>query len=581
MNHQHSSHYAAHQHADHLGNKPNAISATLTTTASGNETPGYPRVNSVPPRSLNCNGGYPGLNEYGGNSSNSSTNTQNVTNTSTSQSSQMQPPLTQSPGRQPPSRPNSTSNMYQQQQSPGHYNSNVQHMSPRSQTHSPLNQQTMNGGSANQHYQQPNRMQTPTSHNQVDGQQDWNQNSWNSDQQQTSELFNQSERINLNTRLKTMILNKNEKDQQQSSSNHFLSYSHQHLPEQQQQRNDKNINNIDELKLNANESKLSDSVDVGGSETNDPWKSSTTKLKRDKNKSNEFFPKKQQSTESDSYDTTSCAKEAQKNIGKSPEKENESKAAEQETSSFNNCVGNLFDQHQINKNVSKQETGNESEREKQSYSYHSAYEYQQHKNMVNNIKKEPSEDNATGNVKFEGYEKNYQNFIRYADFCDAQQPQYENHQKNPLFQQEYAQPQGYYNNYHYQNYVQPSQTYSQSHSQSYQQFMSQQAAYQQNAHQQQVHQHPHPNASLTNFEQQIPLHTYPIPKHTTGSGETALPSSTNIKIEPVFSNPLNPSSLMCENSPRIEKDDSKSYSNDSPYNVLPNKEEVMSYMKYV
>ena len=227
---------------------------------------------------------------------------------------------------------------------------------------------------------------------------------------------------------------------------------------------------------------------------------------------------------------------------------------------------------------SKHEKGSETEREKQSYSYHSAHEYQQHKNMVNNIKKEPFEEPTTptaGSVKYEGYEKNYQNFIRYADFCDAQQPQ-QYDQKQAHYQQDFIQPQGYYNNYPYQNYPPPSsQNYSQQHSQSYQQFMSQQAAYQQ--------QHGHPNtnshhsSSLTNFEQQIPLHTYPIPKQTpTSMGETMF-SSANIKVEPsASSQALHPSN---ENVSATIKDDCESFSRSNIGNLndpcnAPTKNEV-------
>lgn len=551
-----------------------AISATLTTSASGNEMPGYPRVSSVPPHSLNCNG-YPGLNEYGGSSTNSSVNSQAITNTSSSQSVQMHPPLTQSPGHQQPSRPNSSNTMYQQQ-SPSHYNNNNNHMSPRSQTHSPLNHQSTNGGSS-QHNQQASRLHISTPNHSTEGQNDWNQNSW--DQQQSNEMFNQSDRINLNTRLKTMILNKNEKEQQQSSTNHFLSYSHQHLSEQQPPlANNKNASN--DLNSN-NEKKFSETGDVGGSEMDDTWKSSIAKQSQEDNKNEENFTKKQQTTEKDPRD--SCREKDLKNLQKSS-READSKAAESQPA-FNNS---LYDQHQqqqmlqttaenVNKEVMKKDE-NEVENEKQSYSYHSAHEYQQHKNMVNTIKKEPLDGAAAGSVKFEGYEKNYQNFIRYADFCDAQQPQYENHQKQSA-QQEFGPSQGYYNNYPYQNYAPTSQNYAQPHSQSYQQFMSQ-AAYQN-----QAHHHPHPPSSLTNFEQQIPLHTYPIPKNPmTGMGEMILPPTANIKSEPLFSNPIHSSQLLSENMSRVEKEESKHYPrpneemNEQSCNLLPLQEEVSSYV---
>lgn len=552
-----------------------AISATLTTSASGNEMPGYPRVSSVPPHSLSCNG-YPGLNEYGGSSTNSSVNSQAITNTSSSQTVQMHPPLTQSPGHQQPSRPNSSNTMYQQQ-SPSHYhnNNNNNHMSPRSQTHSPLNHQSTNGGSSAQHNLQASRLHISTSNHSTEGQHDWNQNSW--DQQQSNVSFNQSERINLNTRLKTMILNKNEKEQQQSSTNHFLSYSHQHLSEQQSQlANNKSASN--DLNSNA-EKKFSETGDVGGSEMDDSWKSPITKQSQEDNKNEENFTKKQQTPDKDSRD--SCREKEFKSSQKSS-READSKAADSQPA-FNN---NPFDQHHqqqmlqtttesMNKEVTKKdESGSDIENEKQSYSYHSAHEYQQHKNMVNTIKKEPLDVGAAGSVKYEGYEKNYQNFIRYADFCDAQQPQYDSHQKQSV-QQDFGPSQGYYNNYPYQNYAPTSQNYAQPHSQSYQQFMSQ-AAYQNPAHH-----HPHPSSSLTNFEQQIPLHTYPIPKNPmTGIGEMVLPSTANIKSEPIFTNSLHSSPLLSENMPRVEKEESKHYPqqneelNEQSCDLLPLQEEV-------
>jgi methylcytosine dioxygenase TET2/3 len=505
---------------------------------------GYPRVNSVPPRSLNCNG-YPGLNEYGGNSINTTANTQTVTNTSSSQTTQMQPPLPQSPSRQQPSRPNSSHMMYQQQ-SPSHYNNNNLHMSPTSQAQSPSSHS--NGGSTtpnmNQQYQQ---QLTPTSHHQAE---DWNRN-WNGNPQAV-ENFNQADRINLNTRLKTMILNKNEKDQQQTSTGHFLSYSHQHLPEQQQPlANDINLSN----KSNNNGTKLTEAGDDGGFKMNDAWKSSVMKQEIEENKSKDFFEQKQQLSEETMGDPGGT-KET-KEVKNSTEGESEGKVIDQGSNQFG--FGDLHN------NVPKSEKTSESERDRQSsYSYHSAHEYQQHQNMVNNIKKEPNGED--GNVKFEGYEKNYQNFIRYADFCDAQQPQYEG-QKQTQYQQDYMQSQGYYNNYPYQNYTQP-------HSQNYQQFMSQQAAYQQ-------HGHHHPS-SLTNFEQQIPLHTYPIPKHTTSkNGETPLPL-TSIKNESMPSNPLHPYPFLGENVAGMNKDSVAHYPRnlggpgENPCDIMTPKEEVSS-----
>lgn len=465
LNHQqHQSPY--HQQHEQLINKPMTMSATLTTS-SGNEMPGYPRVNSVPPRSLNCSG-YPGLSEYGGNPSNT-TSPMAQTNTSSSLTTQMHPPLTHSPSSQP-SRPGSSNQMYQQQ-SPSHFSS------PTSQAQSP----SLNGNSY-----------------QSDGQQDWNQNSWNGSSSQSSDIFNQSDRINLNTRLKTMILHKSDKDQQQQQpGNHFLSHSHQHLSEQQQQLNSSALNNNNNnAKSNSNETKQLSSEgagDVGGFD-----RSPVMKQDKDEIKSKDFFEQKQQLMEKNSDPGGAGG------------------GTETKQSNFSNESGE--------REPSQPSTPTEKSDERQSYSYHSAHEYQQHKNMVNNIKKEASDTDTPpppgGNVKFEGYEKNYQNFIRYADFCDAQQPQsYDSPHQKPAtpYQQDYMQSQGYYNNYPYQNYGPHGQNYAQQHSaQSYQQFMSQQ------------------HSSLTNFEQQIPLHTYPIPKHIGDVNRSHEPifSPTSIKTEP-------------------------------------------------
>lgn len=56
-----------------LGNAQNGGSDESNSKQSGNEMPGYPRVNNVPPRSLNCNG-YPGS-EYGGANTTTTTTT--------------------------------------------------------------------------------------------------------------------------------------------------------------------------------------------------------------------------------------------------------------------------------------------------------------------------------------------------------------------------------------------------------------------------------------------------------------------------------------------------------------------------
>lgn len=407
-------------------------------------------------------------------------------------------------------------------------------MSPTSQAQSP-------SGNNAQHYHQ---QQTG------DGQQDWNQNSNWSDSQHSSESFNPSDRININTRLKTMILNnKSDKDQQQQSSNHFLSYSHQHHPEQQHQLTNVNdLNNENTPKAsNSNESR-----DVGGSELSDSsWKSSILKQDKDHEESRrKEFANQKQSIENTFVDPGGGKSEGC--VKKSADRETTDLNPNEQESSKNfgaSCEQSLL---QLPGAESSDTKSGVSEREKQSYSYHSAHEYQQHKNMVNNIKKEPFEEATPGSVKYEGYEKNYQNFIRYADFCDAQQPQNYDQKQTP-FQQDFLQPPGYYNNYPYQNYP-TSQNYTQQ--QSYQQFLS---------HQQAAYQHPnsHQSSSLTNFEQQIPLHTYPIPKHTPSPLGEAGFQPANIKVEPMTNCQPPLSSHIPSESSSIAKEDVGGYLRDS------------------
>lgn len=493
------------------------MSATLTATpTSGNEMPGYPRVLSDPPRSLNCNG-YPGLTEYGGNSINTTANNQSTTNTSTSQMQLPASATTQSPSRQTPtSRPNSSSNHMSY------------HMSPTAQSPSASTTPVNN----NQHYP-TSGMITPTSHHQShqDGS-DWNnQNAWNGNPQ-SNEMFNQSDRINLNTRLKTMILNKSDKEQStQQQTGHFLSYSHQNLSSDSQQQLSSENNNNESIKEAG-------TGDDGGFKVNDSWKSSIIKQEDQQNRSKDFFEHKQQLNE--------------KNIGIDPGggKEENSKK-EEDYSSENNQQHQTYPSSEFSATTKIEKPSLD---DKPSYAYNSAHEYQQHQSMVNSIKKEPNVEVEATSVKFEGYEKNYQNFIRYADFCDSAQqpasaqpppstnPQYQDNHVHPkqsqFHQQDYIQSQGYYN-YPYQNYPQ-----NYHHSQNYQPaFMasSQQAAA---AYQPHHPHHPH-HSSLTNFEQQIPLHTYPIPKTSSASGAT-IKSDLTIKSEQNSHN-IHPYPFLSEN----------------------------------
>lgn len=447
----------------------------------------------------------------------------------------MHPPATESPSRQQPSRPNSSNHSMYQQQSPSNYNNNI-HMSPTSQAQSPSSHRSTNGGATTpnnnlQHYPSSG-MLTPTSHHQQiqDGSQDW-QNSWNGNQQQTqsNDMFNQSDRINLNTRIKTMILNKNDKEQQQSTG-HFLSYSHQHLPE--------HLNTLSTNNNNNNIEKLTEAGDDGGFKSPDTWKPSVVKQeneqKTNENNSQHFFGQKQQLNEKKLVDPGGGNQEnlSSKEIEIKTAKNMDSQNINEKFNETNSALCNRF-----NSNALKYEKySTENDQEKQSYTYNSAHEYQQHQNIVNNIKREPGEETPLGgSIKYEGYEKNYQNFIRYADFCDAQQPQYQEHHKQhaQYHQQDYIQhqSQGYYNNYPYQNYSHhPSQNYTQQ--QNYQTFMSQQAAYHQSHGLPPTHHSSSTVANMTNFEQQIPLHTYPIPKHSAKMEETISTPASFLKKEP-------------------------------------------------
>ncbi|XP_053686989.1 methylcytosine dioxygenase TET [Sabethes cyaneus] len=250
----------------------------LNKQTSGNDMPGYPRVNSVPPRSLNCNG-YSGQQEYGGQTttqaSSATTNVTNANGTSTSTgasgsggSSSMHPPaqVPQSPNRQSqqqqPPRPNSNQQLYAQQ-SPNPYNSSGNNSLQQSPNH---NNGANSANNNNVYAQQshsgmhtPSPMQTPDNHqspNHLNGNQqqqqpqgDWG--GWNQ-QQQSPDLFSQSDRVNLNSRIKTMIMNKNDSKDvigglqptgqhmthlgvqspvlgqgpAQQQTGHFLSYSH-------------------------------------------------------------------------------------------------------------------------------------------------------------------------------------------------------------------------------------------------------------------------------------------------------------------------------------------------------------------
>ena len=296
------------QQQQHLGSV-----SDLNKTMSGNDTPGYPRVSSVPPRSLNCNGysgDYSGSNQQTSNTTNSSSGSSSsnanpvnahgtvaINNSSTSASAAAhngsqtiantnavsQPaasPMMAANNQTVP--PSPTRSVMQQPQSQVMAQQQSRHVSqspnqvPQSpNANMPLAQQQYGGGttipatnhhsvaSMQQTQQQPpqSNIASPPQHPQP-MQQDWN---WNSQAHSINDPYQQTttgaggERLNLNTRIKSMIMRKNDpKDplsgsappdihglsgvpppplagginssnssqQQQQQTGHFLSYSH-------------------------------------------------------------------------------------------------------------------------------------------------------------------------------------------------------------------------------------------------------------------------------------------------------------------------------------------------------------------
>lgn len=178
-----------------------------TISMAGNDMPGYPRVNSVPPPSLSYNNG------YSGESSGNNNNTTPERSSATPNGSLMNPPpvphnITQSPGR-------------------GAAGQEAAQFSPNPQIHhSPHHY----GGGGGQQPQQPSpnphltgnvvanyAVATP-SPNGVEW--DWSNGGGGSGDMYNNQHSNGSgDRLNLNTRLKTMILNKNEAGHNQGQGN--------------------------------------------------------------------------------------------------------------------------------------------------------------------------------------------------------------------------------------------------------------------------------------------------------------------------------------------------------------------------
>lgn len=187
---------------------------------AGNDMPGYPRVSSVPPPSLSYNG-YSG--EVSGKSSNNGTNSNSTSTPERSANtpngghmSAMNPPpapqLTQSPGRQQESTGTATQQSqfspgHQQmhQHSPHHYGGQPQQPSPNPHLNNVANYAAATPSPSGVEW-------------------DWSNGGGNS-----GDMYNQQsngaggDRLNLNTRLKTMILSKNDGHNQSQGNQHHMS----------------------------------------------------------------------------------------------------------------------------------------------------------------------------------------------------------------------------------------------------------------------------------------------------------------------------------------------------------------------
>ncbi|GAB0088487.1 DNA N6-methyl adenine demethylase [Sergentomyia squamirostris] len=449
---------------------------------SGNELPGYPRVNSVPPRSLNCNG-YSG--DFGGNPSSSQQSSQSTGQMqqqqhfgqqSSSTSTAMHPPqVPQSPNRNSVQMQMSHSSPSAQvPQSPNHHMGYSPHpgMSPMQQSPNHSNGNSMS-------------TMSPTHMNQQQQSGDWG---WSSSSNPSGgDMFNQSDRVNLNTRLKTMILSKGDaKDQnampppgngpnaganggQQTSNQtgHFLSYSH-HLRD--------GVSATDANRCPP----IAEPVGGGGDSS---WKAPKTEdfQRQDAAMTGAFttpLPAEKSVSDpgggsSDPLKVTSKARKKEEKPRKDyiyPSYDYSMRTGEYYSPSMFDGTHGAF--HQPNNSKARNEKA---------------------------IKQEPPEayHNPGTQVKLEGYEKNYQNFIKYADYCDVQQKQPS--QEYPTYTQPYYNPDALFPTPTYPNY--PSFTHQSS------EFGLGFPGPVSDADKGEI-------SAQTNFEKEIPAHTYHIPTRT-------------------------------------------------------------------
>lgn len=180
-----------------------------TISMAGNDMPGYPRVSSVPPPSLSFNNGYSGDLSGKTNTGHSHSTTPTPERSSaTPNGSLMNPPpapqVTQSPSRGPEQQQQQPGPQYspnpQVQHSPHHYGAQPQQPSP------------------NPHLTLTNVANYTVATPSPSGV-EWD---WSNGGGSSGDMYNQQsnggggDRVNLNTRLKTMILNKSEGGHNQS-----------------------------------------------------------------------------------------------------------------------------------------------------------------------------------------------------------------------------------------------------------------------------------------------------------------------------------------------------------------------------
>lgn len=220
-------------------NAPPSFTPTSIGSNSGNDKPGYPQVSSSPQLASHTSSGYPG-GQYSGQNQQQITNNdqqhweqknyeymQIVNHNNGMNSPQNNQYMNQ---HQMNVSPNKMANEMQQQ----HQQQQQQHQQPMPSPQSYMNQHQIN--------QSPNRQSNEMSlpspqNNHMMHQMNQSPNRLSHHQQPNQENpFSQQDRVNLNSRIKTMILNKQQsidnkmdeeaKDENNSSTGHFLSYSH-------------------------------------------------------------------------------------------------------------------------------------------------------------------------------------------------------------------------------------------------------------------------------------------------------------------------------------------------------------------